>query len=86
MLRTLGPEHYGGRGDLGAKIEAEAVRRGITPLEVGDSVSLSCRVMSWTRVLRIQSKLYAHTDGSIIKVAGVPDMYDWEYFPQLVRL
>ncbi|PPQ73094.1 hypothetical protein CVT25_007907 [Psilocybe cyanescens] len=55
MLRTLGPEHYGGRGDLGAKIEAEAARRGITPREVGDS-------------------LYAHTDGRIIKVAGVPDI------------
>ncbi|KAH9476166.1 UDP-glucosyltransferase 45 [Psilocybe cubensis] len=65
ILRTLGPEHYGGRGDLNAKIEAEAARRGITPLEVGDSV-------------------YSHTDGTIIKIAGIPDMYDWEYFPQLL--
>ncbi|PPQ89303.1 hypothetical protein CVT25_000370 [Psilocybe cyanescens] len=43
MLRILGPEHYGGRGDLGAKVEAEAARRGITPQEVGDSGSMRYR-------------------------------------------
>lgn len=38
ILRIYGPEHLGGSGDLGAKIEAEAARRGVTAKEIGDSV------------------------------------------------
>ncbi|KIM38978.1 glycosyltransferase family 1 protein [Hebeloma cylindrosporum] len=28
------------------------------------------------------NKLYKHTEGKIIKIAGLPDMYDYEFFPQ----
>lgn len=34
----MGPERLGGLGDIGAKIEAEAARLGVTAKEIGDSV------------------------------------------------
>lgn len=40
VLRVMGPERLGGLGDLGAKIEAEAARLGVTAKEIGDSVSV----------------------------------------------
>lgn len=36
VIRQFGPESLGGVGDLGAKIDAEAARLGVTPEEIGD--------------------------------------------------
>lgn len=41
IIRQFGPERLGGIDDLGAKIEAEAIRRGVTVEEIGDSVSIA---------------------------------------------
>ena len=44
MIRLYGPESIGGRGDVGAIIDAEAARTGLSPDEVGPKVhnSRSC--------------------------------------------
>ncbi|KAH9476214.1 Anthocyanidin 3-O-glucosyltransferase [Psilocybe cubensis] len=31
----------------------------------------------------IGDSIFYHTEGKVIKVPGLPDMYDWEHFPQL---
>ncbi|KAH9476163.1 UDP-glycosyltransferase 84A1 [Psilocybe cubensis] len=38
IIRLFGPEKYGGLDDIKAKTEAEAVRRGVSPEEIGDSI------------------------------------------------
>ncbi|KAH9478360.1 UDP-glucosyltransferase 45 [Psilocybe cubensis] len=38
ILHLHGPEEMGGHGDLGAKIDAEAVRSGVTTKEIGDKL------------------------------------------------
>jgi hypothetical protein len=38
----FGPEWMDGKGDLGAKIDAEALRVGKSVEEVGDQVRLGC--------------------------------------------
>ncbi|KAF9557508.1 UDP-Glycosyltransferase/glycogen phosphorylase [Agrocybe pediades] len=63
LIRLFGPESLGGFGDLGARVEAEATRLGVTPAEIGD-------------------KLYQETTGKVIRLPGVPEMYDYEFFPQ----
>ncbi|KDR73135.1 hypothetical protein GALMADRAFT_721979 [Galerina marginata CBS 339.88] len=63
LLRLFGPESFGGIGDIGAKIDAEATRLGGTPEEIGETI-------------------YNHTDGTLIKISGLPVMYDYEFFPQ----
>lgn len=39
VLHLYGPETLGGNGDLGAKIDAEAARLGVTAKEIGDTAS-----------------------------------------------
>ncbi|PPQ96417.1 hypothetical protein CVT26_005096 [Gymnopilus dilepis] len=62
IIRIFGPEHFGGLGDFGAKIDAEAARLGVAPEEIGDK---ACRIL-----------------GAVVKIAGLPAMYDYEFFPQ----
>lgn len=38
IIHLHGPEEMGGNGDLGAKIDAEAARLGVTAKEIGDKV------------------------------------------------
>jgi hypothetical protein len=42
LIRLFGPEWMDGKGDLGAKIDAEALRVGKSVEEVGDQVRLGC--------------------------------------------
>ncbi|KDR73124.1 hypothetical protein GALMADRAFT_158263 [Galerina marginata CBS 339.88] len=63
IIRMFGPESLGGRGDIGAKIDAEVTRTGASPEDVSE-------------------KIYNLTDGTLVKVPGLPTMYDYEYFPQ----
>ncbi|KAH9476096.1 Linamarin synthase 2 [Psilocybe cubensis] len=65
VIRSMGPEHFGGIGDLGAKMKTEAARLGVSPLELGDS-------------------LLDTSIGTIVKVPGLVEMYDWELFPQIL--
>ena len=46
-LRLFGPESMGGEGDIGARIDAEVARTGLSEDEVGPKVhiSLSCLQM-----------------------------------------
>lgn len=84
MIRAHGPEYLGGHGNLGAKIDAEAARTGVTPQEIGDTVGF--KISTYDELgLTSATKIYNYTNGTLIKIPGVPDMYDWEYFPQLVR-
>jgi hypothetical protein len=29
-------------------------------------------------------KIYTHTEGKLVEIAGLPAMYDYEFFPQMV--
>ena len=40
ILRLFGPESMGGRGDLGAKIDAEVARSGLSENEIGPKVHI----------------------------------------------
>ena len=41
IIRILGPESIGGVGDIGAKIDAEAARTGLSANEIGEKVRIS---------------------------------------------
>ena len=41
ILRLCGPEYLGGRGDIGAKIDAEVARTGLSDDEIGRKVRIS---------------------------------------------
>jgi hypothetical protein len=40
IIREFGPEYLGGMGDLGAKIDAEATRSGLSADEIGVTVHI----------------------------------------------
>ena len=40
IIRLFGPESIGGMGDMGARIDAEAARTGLTVDEIGDKVHI----------------------------------------------
>ncbi|KAJ7904930.1 hypothetical protein B0H13DRAFT_1881517 [Mycena leptocephala] len=63
LIRMFCPESMGGCGDLGARIDAEALRVGKTAKEVADQI-------------------YTRTDGIVVRIPGLPPMYDYEHFPQ----
>jgi hypothetical protein len=37
-------------------------------------------------VAEIGDTVYGKAEGKVVKIPGVPDMYDYEYFPQEVHL
>jgi hypothetical protein len=41
IIRLFGPEHLGGIGDFGARIDAEVARTGLSADEIGDKVHIS---------------------------------------------
>ena len=41
VLRLCGPESMGGVGDIGARIDAEIARTGLSDEEIGDKVHIS---------------------------------------------
>ncbi|KAJ3980906.1 hypothetical protein F5890DRAFT_1557276 [Lentinula detonsa] len=67
-LRLVGPEEYGGVGDLSPKVEAEVALSGKSYAEVAKNLYDS------------------FTSGEIIRVPGIPPMYDYEWIPQEVNL
>ncbi|KAF7342304.1 Glycosyltransferase family 1 protein [Mycena venus] len=64
IIRLFCPESMGGRGDFGARIDAEALRVGKPADEIADEI-------------------FNRTTGAVIKVPGIPTMYDYEAFPQI---
>jgi len=66
IIRLFGPEYLGGRGDVGAKIDAEVARTGLSDGEIG-------------------AKIFYHTEGELVRIPGLPVMYDHEFFPQKAR-
>lgn len=49
-----------GHGDLNAKIEAEAARRGVTAKEIGDTVILSLKSVIRTPIHRTNADILQH--------------------------
>ena len=43
LIRSYAPESMGGRGDIGAKIDAEVARTGLSADEIGPKVHISYR-------------------------------------------
>ena len=41
IIRLFGPEYLGGKGDVGAKIDAEVARTGLSDDEIGPKVHIS---------------------------------------------
>ncbi|KAF8209218.1 UDP-Glycosyltransferase/glycogen phosphorylase [Mycena galopus ATCC 62051] len=65
LIHMFCPESMGGKGDFGAKIDAEALRLGKKADEIGDQI-------------------FNHTDGTVIRIPGIPAMYDYETLPQII--
>ncbi|PPQ89615.1 hypothetical protein CVT25_012532 [Psilocybe cyanescens] len=67
-IRFWGPQSLGGYGDIERQIDEEVARTGSSRKEIGD------RLYNFNK----------RTNGEVVKIVGLPDMYDWEYFPQNV--
>ena len=83
ILRLFGPEHTGGIGDIGARIDAEIARTGLSDKEIGPKVHIF-HIMFVDGLLMLYSKLYNHTEGKLVQIPGLPAMHDYEFFPQTV--
>ena len=49
ILRLYGPESIGGVGDIGAKIDAEVARTGLSADEIGSKVHILNHASIWTK-------------------------------------
>ena len=49
IIRSFGPESMGGAGDIGAKIDAEIARTGLSADEIGHKVHISYHASRWTK-------------------------------------
>ena len=49
FIRQFGPESMGGTGDIGAKIDAEVARTGLSANEIGFKVHISCHASRRTK-------------------------------------
>ena len=47
-MRLFGPESIGGVGDIGAKVDAEVARTGLSPDEIGPKVHNLYHSSRWT--------------------------------------
>ncbi|KAH9476237.1 UDP-glycosyltransferase 84A1 [Psilocybe cubensis] len=65
-IRFWGPKTLGGYGDIEKQVDEEAARTGRSPKEISDELY----------------NFPKRANGEIVRVPGVPEMYDWEYFPQ----
>ncbi|KAH9476235.1 UDP-glycosyltransferase 74G1 [Psilocybe cubensis] len=66
LIRFWGPERFGGGGDIAKKVQEEVARTGAPVHEVEE------RLYSFAKI----------SIGKVVSIPGVPDMYDWEFFPQ----
>ena len=67
IIREFGPEYLGGIGDLGAKIDAEATRSGLSANEIGATVHVPyyvCRRTNWRCIQSFQSYLCKQKENS----------------------
>ena len=83
IIRAFGPESIGGAGDIGAKIDAEVARTGLSADEIGPKVQFSYHASR--RLSHLIFKILRHTEAKLIRIPGLPLMYDYEFFPQKVR-
>lgn len=83
MLYYFGPESLGGGGDLAEKIsKIELENTEARDKEIGRvCIPLCCCLLTLT-----VRKIYRRLDGKVVKMPGIPLMYDYEYFPQTVRI
>ena len=86
IIRLFGPEYMGGAGDIGAKIDAEVARTGLSADEIGPKVLVSYNASTDELSDLISPKIYYHTEGKLVRIPGLPEMYDYEFFPQKVGL
>ena len=49
IIRLFGPEFIGGVGDVGAKIDAEVARTGLSADEIGSKVHIFYHASRWTK-------------------------------------
>ena len=87
ILGLFGPKHLGGRGDITALIEEEVSRTGGSYAEVAKKVC-----PAFHRTLRIVTEkgcgtqlIFTPTD-KVMRLHGMVPMYDYEQYPQDVRL
>ena len=83
IIRLFGPEHMGGIGDIGAKIDAETARTGLSDEKIGSEVHIFISRLQMDQLI-LYSKIYNHTEGKLVQVPGLPAMHDYEFFPQTV--
>ena len=86
LFHLFGPESYGGLGNVRGKAEEEARRTGES---MSDIILRVCCINSYTQRDH-HVRTYSYTQemaipkGEVIRVPGMPPMYDHEYEPQPV--
>ena len=83
LIRLFGPESMGGRGDFRAKVDAEVALTGLSEDEISRKVNILYYASRLTK-RHLYSKIMRHTEGKLIRIPGLPVMYDHEFFPQKV--
>jgi hypothetical protein len=82
-IYVCGPPEIGGLGDLEDRAQAEALRSGRPVDEISEEVRIE-RCFSVRFSDAFGCKMFKMTKGEIMKVPGIPPMYDYETFPQIV--
>ena len=80
ILRLFGPESLGGKGDVRAKAEEEARLTGQSCGEVVMKVELR-HCDGSAPVLNLPQTAFVPRD-EVVRLPGMPPMYDYEYYPQ----
>lgn len=82
-MALFGPEHLGGLGDLSAKLDAMSKEE----RESGGMQKVIILLFRRKHLLPLANpglKLFFRKDGKLLKIPGLPPMYDYELAPQLV--
>lgn len=83
MFHLFGPEEFGGKGDVRTRAEEEARQTGASSadiiLQVRSPIAIAACLFP-----NNSFQEYVGTKGEVVRVPGMPPMYDYEYYPQPV--
>lgn len=83
MFHLFGPEEFGGKGNVRARAEEEARQTGASSADIILRVRFPFAIAVYQRPNNSFQE-YVGTTGEVVRVPGMPPMYDYEYYPQPV--
>lgn len=85
ILRLWGPASLGGQASLFSTVIEESIRTGEDPDDLGNKVHrMRVEVIKTLFEFLLMSKVYKQTTGAVVRIPGLPPMFDHEFFPQEV--